>query len=222
MLPRRLSASTTFRRCRPSDSRWPSPTAWKQLSDAVGGNLIAVNSPLSDPAGAAAALLSKNLRNPYYIGDQPGLPPPSLLDLGNKLSELLDLKLRLQSELRDKVTECEELLKSISQVAALAHPPFISSASPSMFPEAKSSERVRITEDRTSIPLEVQVDSVHFTLTGPSVVPPDFLFEIQFWVHQERQKAEVIEYAKQGERAGGWGLAVKNGRTLPHPAGHQT
>jgi FAD/FMN-containing dehydrogenase len=51
--------------------------AWKRLNDAVSGNLIPVNFPLSlfktDPAGAAAERLSENLRNPYYIGDQPGL-----------------------------------------------------------------------------------------------------------------------------------------------------
>ncbi|MDO8432255.1 MAG: FAD-dependent oxidoreductase [Candidatus Binatus sp.] len=77
ILPRRLSASTNFRRRRPSDATWPSQPAWKQLDDAVGGNLIPVNFPLSvfktDPAGAAAKLLSENLKNPYYIGDQPGL-----------------------------------------------------------------------------------------------------------------------------------------------------
>ncbi|MFZ1119721.1 MAG: FAD-dependent oxidoreductase [Candidatus Binataceae bacterium] len=77
ILPRRLSASTNFRRRRPSDAMWPSQSAWKRLDDAVGGNLIPVNFPLSlfktDPGGAAAKRLSDNLRNPYYIGDQPGL-----------------------------------------------------------------------------------------------------------------------------------------------------
>jgi FAD/FMN-containing dehydrogenase len=77
ILPRRLSASTNLRRRRPSDATWPSQSAWKRLDDAVGGNLIPVNFPLSlfktDPVGAAAKRLSENLRNPYYIGDQPGL-----------------------------------------------------------------------------------------------------------------------------------------------------
>src|SRR5579864_4110240 len=77
ILPRRLSASTNFRRRRPSDATWPSQSAWKRLDEAVGGNLIPVDFPLSllktDPAGAAAKLLSENLKNPYYIGDQPGL-----------------------------------------------------------------------------------------------------------------------------------------------------
>ena len=77
ILPRRLLASTNFRRRRPSDAAWPSQSAWKRLDDAVGGNLIPVTFPLSvfktDPSGTAAKLLSENLRNPYYIGDQPGL-----------------------------------------------------------------------------------------------------------------------------------------------------
>jgi FAD/FMN-containing dehydrogenase len=77
MLPGRLLAGTGFRRRRPSDATWPSKSAWKQLNDAVGGNLIPVNFPLSifktDPNSAAAKRLSIDLRNPYYLGDQPGL-----------------------------------------------------------------------------------------------------------------------------------------------------
>jgi hypothetical protein len=77
MFPRRLLARTSFRRRRPSDASWPSQSAWKQLNDAVGGNLIPVDFPLSvlktDPDGAAAKQLAENVRNPYYIGDQPGL-----------------------------------------------------------------------------------------------------------------------------------------------------
>jgi FAD binding domain/Berberine and berberine like len=77
ILPQGLSATTQFRRRRPSDAAWPSKSAWKRLDDAVGGNLIPVDFPLSgfttDPSGPAVKLLSENLRNPYYIGDQPGL-----------------------------------------------------------------------------------------------------------------------------------------------------
>jgi len=75
MLPQG-SARTTFRRRRPSDASWPSPSAWKQLNDVVDGNLSPVSSPLSvlkaDPAGAAKRVW-QNLKNPYYIGDEPGL-----------------------------------------------------------------------------------------------------------------------------------------------------
>jgi FAD/FMN-containing dehydrogenase len=77
MLPSRLFAARNFSRRRPSDAAWPSKAAWKRLDEAVGGNLIPVNFPLSvfktDPEGAAAKHLWKDLRNPYFIGDQPGL-----------------------------------------------------------------------------------------------------------------------------------------------------
>jgi hypothetical protein len=77
MLPRRLWASTNVRRVRPTDAAWPSQSAWKQLNEEVGGNLIPVNFPLSilktDPDGAEAQQLAKDIRNPYFVGDQPGL-----------------------------------------------------------------------------------------------------------------------------------------------------
>jgi hypothetical protein len=76
-LPRGLSAGTNFRRRRPADGAWPSKAAWNRLNDAVGGNLIPVKFPLAqlatDPQNAAARRLWHNLKNPYYIGDQPGL-----------------------------------------------------------------------------------------------------------------------------------------------------
>jgi FAD/FMN-containing dehydrogenase len=76
--PHRLFATNAiFRRHRPSDPAWPSPSAWHQLNEAVGGNLLPVNFPLAqlktDPDSAAARHLLKNLKNPYYLGDQPGL-----------------------------------------------------------------------------------------------------------------------------------------------------
>ena len=77
MLPRRLWASTNTRRVRPTDVAWPSRSAWKRLNDTVGGNLIPVDFPLSilktAPDSAAARELLKNLTNPYYVGDTPGL-----------------------------------------------------------------------------------------------------------------------------------------------------
>jgi FAD/FMN-containing dehydrogenase len=77
MFPSRLLASTNFYRRRPSDANWPSQSDWKQLNEAVGGNLVPVNSPLAvaktDPASAAAKVFWERVRNPYYIADQPGL-----------------------------------------------------------------------------------------------------------------------------------------------------
>src|SRR5215467_62976 len=77
MMPRRLLAATTASRVRPSDAAWPSKSAWKQLDETVGGNLLPVEFPLSilktNPDSDAAKLLLKNVKNPYYIGDQAGL-----------------------------------------------------------------------------------------------------------------------------------------------------
>src|SRR5215469_4523571 len=77
MMPRGLLAATTASRVRPSDAAWPSKSAWKQLDETVGGNLLPVEFPLSvlktNPDGDAAQLLLKNLKNPYYVGDQAGL-----------------------------------------------------------------------------------------------------------------------------------------------------
>ncbi|HVN28475.1 MAG TPA: FAD-dependent oxidoreductase, partial [Candidatus Binataceae bacterium] len=86
MLPRRLLADAVpvtsgFRRRRPSDANWPAEADWKRLNDTVGGNLIRVDSPISvlssDPNGDAAKALAANLKNPYYIGEQPGLTQSS-------------------------------------------------------------------------------------------------------------------------------------------------
>ena len=77
MLPRRLWASANVRRVRPSDPAWPSRAAWKQLNEMVGGNLIPVDFPIADlkndPLSAATKSLTDNVKNPYYIGEQPGL-----------------------------------------------------------------------------------------------------------------------------------------------------
>ncbi len=70
-----VGADPVIRRVRPADANWPSAAAWKRLNDSVGGNLIRINSPLttavSDPAERAT--LFANIKNPYYLGDHPGL-----------------------------------------------------------------------------------------------------------------------------------------------------
>ena len=77
LCPRKLLSSSAPQRLRPSDAAWPSSQAWKKLNDAVDGNLIAVEFPLaackSHPDSAECKELFKNLKNPYFIGDQPGL-----------------------------------------------------------------------------------------------------------------------------------------------------
>jgi hypothetical protein len=71
------SENAPIRRVRPGDPSWPSQASWAKLNEAVGGRLITVNSPLSAcreaPDGAACGDLFKELKNPYYIGDNAAL-----------------------------------------------------------------------------------------------------------------------------------------------------
>lgn len=77
-VPARLAARvmSPFARVRPGDPYWPMPAQWDELKAAVGGNLIephALFAPcVAEAASAACAQVSQNLRNPFYIGDQPG------------------------------------------------------------------------------------------------------------------------------------------------------
>ena len=69
-------ASPSARRVRPSDSSWPNAESWEKLKQDVGGNLVKVESPLvaceSASDSASCQEVIKNLRNPYFIGDQAG------------------------------------------------------------------------------------------------------------------------------------------------------
>ena len=64
-------------RVRPGDPAWPSEADWSRLSRDVGGRLIKVHSPLAAcmdaPPSAACAQVFKDLKNPYYLGDEVGL-----------------------------------------------------------------------------------------------------------------------------------------------------
>src|SRR5208282_837420 len=75
--PRGLFEGSAFRRRRPSDAGWPSKEAWKKLNDAVGGNLVPVDFPIAAcaPGGDSEECkkVFESLKNPYYIGDQPGV-----------------------------------------------------------------------------------------------------------------------------------------------------
>ncbi|MGC1547324.1 MAG: FAD-dependent oxidoreductase [Rhodanobacter sp.] len=68
-------------RVRPGDPGWPSAARWDQLNRDVGGQLIKVQSPFAtcgtEPEGAACAEALRELKNPFYIGDQPGLTQTS-------------------------------------------------------------------------------------------------------------------------------------------------
>ena len=73
--PASTHTGPTKRRMRPGDPDWPSPAEWNRLKEAVGGRLINVESPLTGCAGSpdtpACQELLRNLRNPFFIGDQP-------------------------------------------------------------------------------------------------------------------------------------------------------
>jgi FAD/FMN-containing dehydrogenase len=71
------TAGTIARRVRASDTAWPGEADWEKLNQAVGGNLIKVQSPLAACGQAADETACRQvfeaLRNPYYIGDEVGL-----------------------------------------------------------------------------------------------------------------------------------------------------
>jgi hypothetical protein len=71
-----VPSDASFRRVRPSDPGWPDEASWDKLNQAVGGRLIKVQPLLaacaSGPDGASCQDMLKNLRNPYFVGDQPG------------------------------------------------------------------------------------------------------------------------------------------------------
>jgi FAD/FMN-containing dehydrogenase len=77
-LARGASAATRPQaRVRLGDPEWPSEASWNQLDRDVGGRLIKVRTPLADCVGgspdAACEQLFKELKNPYYLGDEVGL-----------------------------------------------------------------------------------------------------------------------------------------------------
>jgi FAD/FMN-containing dehydrogenase len=71
-----VDAPKVLHRLRPGDSAWPKADSWRRLNEAVRGNLLPVR-PLfarcaADGKGAACADVLGNIRNPFYVGDQPG------------------------------------------------------------------------------------------------------------------------------------------------------
>lgn len=73
--------ATSFRRIRPVDAAWPSAEKWQTLNNAVMGNLLKVESPLtvcsSQPQSQLCNNAIKELNNPYYLGDDPALTQTS-------------------------------------------------------------------------------------------------------------------------------------------------
>ena len=75
-LPARGAASgTPAKRVRPGEAAWPTAADWHKLDEAVGGTLLEVR-PLfsaceSDRGSVGCRDALANIRNPFYIGDQP-------------------------------------------------------------------------------------------------------------------------------------------------------
>lgn len=76
-----VDGTARFRRVRPGDPLWPSEAKWESLNREIGGRLIKVRSPLgacrNEPDSSACSEVFRELKNPYYIGDQPGLTQTS-------------------------------------------------------------------------------------------------------------------------------------------------
>jgi FAD/FMN-containing dehydrogenase len=65
-----------FSRVRPGEPGWPSEAKWQELNAKVGGQLVAVRSPLEACKGAARAAcdtIFKQFKNPYFIRDNVAL-----------------------------------------------------------------------------------------------------------------------------------------------------
>jgi len=71
------AAAQPVSRVRPGDPAWPSAALWDRLKRDVGGRLIEIRSPFGvcreDPVGLPCDELFGELKNPYYVGDDPGL-----------------------------------------------------------------------------------------------------------------------------------------------------
>lgn len=64
-----------IRRVRPSDAAWPSAAEWQKLNNAVGGKLVKVRALFAgcqdDRKGASCIEALENMRNPFWLADQP-------------------------------------------------------------------------------------------------------------------------------------------------------
>src|SRR6516164_11341708 len=76
--PRRSAAATrSLSRVRPADPEWPHEASWDRLSQQIRGKLLKVQSPLAEcieaPSSLSCTQIFKELKNPYYLGDEVGL-----------------------------------------------------------------------------------------------------------------------------------------------------
>ncbi|TIX64510.1 MAG: FAD-linked oxidoreductase, partial [Mesorhizobium sp.] len=71
------AADRSMSRVRPTHPEWPSQASWDRLNQEVGGQLEKVRSPLAAcmeaPSSPRCTDVFKELKNPYYLGDEVGL-----------------------------------------------------------------------------------------------------------------------------------------------------
>jgi FAD/FMN-containing dehydrogenase len=76
-LASRAAENRAASRARPGAPGWPSDSDWEWLGSVAEGRLIKVKSPLSicrdNPEGAGCDAVFRELKNPYYIGDEVAL-----------------------------------------------------------------------------------------------------------------------------------------------------
>ncbi len=71
----RAAIAASLSRVRPGDPGWPSAASWERLNRDTSGNLLHVRDMFEacrpNPAGAACTDLATQVRNPFFLGDQP-------------------------------------------------------------------------------------------------------------------------------------------------------
>jgi FAD/FMN-containing dehydrogenase len=79
--PAAQTVPRTMRRVRPSDPDWPSATDWAALKEKVSGRLLDIASPFNacriSPRETACKNALAQIRNPYFLGDEPALTQAS-------------------------------------------------------------------------------------------------------------------------------------------------
>jgi len=93
------AAAAPLKRVRPGEPDWPVAADWQKLNDAVGGALLPVHALFSacdsDRSSAACKDVLGNIRNPFYIGDQPaGTQVSGWLDAWTPAPSVYALKAR--------------------------------------------------------------------------------------------------------------------------------
>ena len=71
------AGSSHFSRVRPGQPGWPSTASWDSLRQAVGGRLARLQSPFAACAASSCEEALAQVKDAFYIGDQPALTQSS-------------------------------------------------------------------------------------------------------------------------------------------------